>query len=257
MQRLTGTMDFIENFGDMASSLELLSPDKPLELLQIEEVLQRKIIEGWVKNGVRIYRPQTQIIEVGVAIGKGSVIYPNNVLLGDTVIAENVTLLPGNRIEGTRIEEGTQIEQSIVLQASIGKNCLIGPYSYLRPGTDLSDKVKVGAFVETKNTRVGKASKVPHLTYLGDTDVGTGCNIGCGVITANYDGQKKYHTTIGDGVFVGSNSVLVAPIEVADEAYVAAGSTLTMNVPPKSLAIARGRQTNIEGWKDRKKKLEE
>ncbi|HPZ71578.1 MAG TPA: DapH/DapD/GlmU-related protein, partial [Peptococcaceae bacterium] len=185
--------------------------------------------------------------------GMDTVLYPGVILEGETVIGEDCAIGPYTRIVDSRIADHCWISQSYLIQAKVGKNCTIGPYSYLRPGTELDEEVKVGDFAEVKNSVIGRGSKIPHLSYVGDSVVGSQVNIGAGTITCNYDGERKNRTIIGDGAFVGSNTNLVAPIKVGDGAYIGAGSTVTRDIPAGALAVARGEQRNIENWSEKKK----
>jgi len=173
---------------------------------------------------------------------------------GQTVIGENCQIGPYTRIVDSWVGADCLLNNSFVLESKIGCGCIIGPYSYLRPGTELAEMVKIGDFVEVKKSLVGRGSKIPHLSYVGDSILGEKVNIGAGTITCNYDGEKKHQTIIGDQVFVGSNTNLVAPIEVGSGAYIGAGSTVTKDIPAGALAIARGRQRNLENWGTQKGK---
>ena len=194
---------------------ETLTANDRVQLELLTKILRMRINTEHMKNGVTIEDINTTYIYEDVEIGIDTVIHPN------TTIKSGVT---------------------------IGKNCEIGPNSYIREGCQLSDKVKIGSFVEIKKAIVGEGTKIPHLTYVGDSEIGTKCNIGCGTITCNYDGFNKSKTIIGDNVFVGSNVNLVAPVKIGNNVFIAAGSTITDDVPEESLAIARQRQTNKEGW---------
>lgn len=187
-------------------------------------------------------------IDDSVQIGDGTIIYPNVMLEGNTKIGKNCIIHMGNYIKDTIIGDNCVVYSSFILESRIGKNCKIGPYSHIRPNNIISDNVKVGSFVELKNDKIAVGSKVPHLSYVGDTEIGKKVNIGAGTITANYDGKNKFKTIIGDNAFVGSNSTLIAPVKVEEKALIAAGSTITNDVPKNNLAIARQRQEN----KDRK-----
>ncbi|HBI56641.1 MAG TPA: bifunctional UDP-N-acetylglucosamine diphosphorylase/glucosamine-1-phosphate N-acetyltransferase GlmU, partial [Firmicutes bacterium] len=171
--------------------------------------------------------------------GVDTIIYPNTFIKGGTRIGENCLIGPNATIDSCQLGDGVLVRYAVMEEASVGDCTTIGPFAYLRPGTHIGPQVKIGDFVEIKNSQIGEGSKVPHLAYVGDAQVGTNSNIGCGVITANYDGTKKSKTEIGDSVFIGSNTNLVAPIKVEDGAYVAAGSTITEDVPARALAIAR------------------
>jgi len=205
-----------------------------------------------MESGVTVMDPASTFIDSGVAIGRDTVIYPFTWIEGQTVIGEECRIGPNTRIADSVIGNGVTLHFVYGHECSVDDGATVGPYVHLRPAAKLAAGVKVGNFVEIKNSQVGRGSKVPHLSYIGDTDMGSGVNIGCGAITVNYDGQKKHRTTIGDDAFIGCNTNLVAPVSVGDGAYTAAGSTITKDVPPRALGVGRARQTNIAGWVDKK-----
>jgi bifunctional UDP-N-acetylglucosamine pyrophosphorylase/glucosamine-1-phosphate N-acetyltransferase len=219
-----------------------------VELSVLNRIMRKRINEGHMLNGVTMIDPDAVYIEKGVSIGKDTILYPGTFLEGDTVIGAGCEIGPNVKIKDSTLGEGIKIENAGVDSVVIKDHVTIGPYVYLRPGTVLEEKVKVGRFVELKNTKVASGSKVPHLSYVGDAEIGKGVNIGAGVITVNYDGKNKHKTIIGDDAFIGCNANLIAPIKIGDGAYVAAGSTITDDVEEKSLAIARERQTNKKDW---------
>jgi bifunctional UDP-N-acetylglucosamine pyrophosphorylase/glucosamine-1-phosphate N-acetyltransferase len=177
------------------------------------------------------------------------VLYPNVAIEGPSVIGEDCVVRAGCRLSNVRVGRDVQIKDySLLIDAQVGDGAQIGPFAHLRPGSKLEPQSRVGNFVELKQTRLGRGSKANHLTYLGDSEIGPECNVGAGTITCNYDGRLKHRTTLGRGVFIGSNTQLVAPVTIRDGAYVAAGSTVTEDVPAGALAIARSRQRNIPGW---------
>ena len=183
-------------------------------------------------------------------IGQDCVLDVNVILEGEVTLGNNVHIGAGSIVRDSRIDDGTVIQPNTMVDgATIGKRCSVGPFARIRPGSEFAEGVKVGNFVETKKTFLGRGSKASHLTYLGDAELGAEVNIGAGTVTCNYDGINKHRTTIGDDVFVGTNATLVAPIELNDGAFVAAGSTLTSRVDKNSLAVGRARQRNIDGWK--------
>ncbi|NHM26572.1 bifunctional UDP-N-acetylglucosamine diphosphorylase/glucosamine-1-phosphate N-acetyltransferase GlmU [Desulfofundulus sp. TPOSR] len=226
------------------------------QLARVESYLRRQIVEELMLSGVTVMDPATTFIDRDVKIGRDTVIYPFTIIEGDTIIGKHCIIGPGSRLINVQAGEGVVIEHSVILESKIGDNCTIGPFAYIRPGCVLAPDVKVGDFVELKKTVVGRGSKIPHLSYMGDATVGSGVNIGAGTITCNYDGEKKWPTIIGDGAFIGSNTNLVAPVEVGEKAFIGAGSTITKNVPPGALGIERGRQRNIENWLQKKSKKE-
>lgn len=219
----------------------------------MEECRKRKeqrfaILFSHVQNGVDIVDPEQTYIDEDVVIQRGTRIEPGVTLVGKTSIGRDCIIGSGSRIEDSEIGDGTQIQITYIVDSIIGDRCIIGPFAYIRPGCRIGDGVKIGDFVEVKNSVIGEGTKVPHLTYVGDADLGKNINLGCGVVFVNYDGIQKHRSTVGDRAFIGCNSNLVSPISVGENAYVAAGSTLTKNVPPGALAIARSRQENVPGW---------
>lgn len=223
-----------------------LGVNNRVQLSQASKSLQRRINEGHMLAGVTMQDPATAYIEAGVQIGPDTLMEPNVMVLGDSRIGSGCRIGAQTTISNTQVGEGTTIFASRLDQAQVGSHCNLGPFAYLRPGTVLADHVKVGDFVEVKNSTVGQGTKIPHHAYIGDADLGSGVNIGCGTITCNYDGKHKYRTTVADGVFVGSNSNLVAPLSLGQDAYVGAGSTITKDVPARTLAVARARQSNYD-----------
>ncbi len=221
------------------------------QLSEAAAVLFRRKNEELMADGVTILAPASTFIDPAAVIGADTVIEPFTTIRGASVIGENCEIGPNSELRNCRIGDNTRFWRSTAVDAEIGSDCNIGPYAYLRPGTQLASKVKVGDFVEVKNSNVGEGTKIPHLTYIGDSDIGGGCNIACGTITCNYDGFKKYRTTIKDKAFVGCNASLVAPVEVGEGAYIAAGAVVTEDVPADSLSVARARQKNIQGWAEK------
>jgi bifunctional UDP-N-acetylglucosamine pyrophosphorylase/glucosamine-1-phosphate N-acetyltransferase len=192
-------------------------------------------------------------VDVQVELGRDVVLQPSTQLQGETRIADGATVGPDTTLRDVVVGEGAHVVRTHGSGARIGAGANVGPFSYLRPGTVLGEDGKIGAFVETKNAKIGDGSKVPHLSYVGDADIGEGSNIGAATVVVNYDGVAKHHTTIGSHVRVGSDSMLVAPITIGDGAYTAAGSVIVNDVPPGAMAVARGRQRNVEGWVQRRR----
>ncbi len=219
-----------------------------VQLAELGRVLNTRQNERWMRAGVTILDPATTWIDVDVTIGADAVIWPNTQLLGATTIGAGARIGPDTTLTDTEVGERAVVKRTEANLAIIGAEASVGPFSYLRPGTTLGAKGKIGGFVETKNADIGPGAKVPHLTYCGDATIGTGANIGAGTIFANYDGEAKHHTSVGAHSFVGSNSVLIAPLTIADGAYVGAGSALTNDVAPGQIAVARARQRNLDGW---------
>lgn len=234
--------------------LEVMGINDRVQLAEAEGILRMRINAAHMREGVTIKDPRTAYIDSGIVIGRDTIIHPNVHLSGATVIGRECVIEPSAVIRGCRIGDRVVVKAGSVLEDSIiHDQSSVGPMAHLRPGTVLMEEVKIGNFVETKKTVVGRGSKASHLTYLGDAEVGRHVNIGCGTITCNYDGVNKHRTVIEDNVFVGSDVQLVAPVTVGRNSLVAAGSTVTRDVPPDSLAIARSRQVNKEGWKLKKK----
>ncbi len=219
-----------------------------VQLAGLSRELNRRILEKWMRAGVTVMDPATTWVADTVDLAEDVTLLPNTILRGATSIAEGATIGPDTMLTDVEVGPGASVTRTHATLAVIGEGAEVGPYSFIRPGTRLGVHGKIGAFVEAKNATIGDGAKVPHLTYCGDADVGDGANIGAGTIFANYDGVHKHRTKVGKASFVGSNSVLVAPVEIADGAYVAAGSAITDTVGPGDLAIARGRQRNIPGW---------
>lgn len=231
---------------------ETLGINSRVQLADAEAVLRRRKLQELMENGVTVMDPSSTFIDASVSIGQDTVIYPFTWIEGETVIGGNCRIGPNTRISDSVLGEAVTLHFSYAHECRIHDGVTVGPYVHLRPDTELLSGVKVGNFVEIKNTRVGTKSKVPHLSYIGDTDMGAGVNIGSGTITVNYDGKKKHRTTIGDDAFIGCNTNLVAPVSVGDGAYIAAGSTITKDVPARALGVGRARQMNIAGWVDKK-----
>jgi bifunctional UDP-N-acetylglucosamine pyrophosphorylase/glucosamine-1-phosphate N-acetyltransferase len=228
---------------------EVLGANTIPELVALDATLRDKTTLRLMLQGVTIFRPETCVIDADVEVGADTVIEPNVQLLGKTRIGFDCLIRSGTVIENSTVADGALILQSCAIENSaIGSRARIGPFAHLRPGSEIGEDAHVGNFVETKKTRLGKGAKANHLTYLGDTVVGAGSNIGAGVITCNYDGVNKHTTIIGERVFVGSDSTLVAPISLGDGAYIGAGSCITREVPADALAVGRSRQVTKEGW---------
>jgi len=229
---------------------ETMGVNSRKHLAEADFYLRRRILNNLMEEGVTIVDPASTFIQADVKIGRDTLVHPFTIIEGQTLIEEDCIIGPGTRIIDSRIGTGTIVEYSIVLESVLGQEVRVGPYAYLRPGTVAYDQVKIGDFVEVKKSVIGAGSKIPHLSYIGDAQIGTEVNVGAGTITCNYDGQHKHQTIIEDQAFIGSNSNLVAPVRIGKKAYVAAGSTVNKDVPPKALGIARARQKNIEGWKE-------
>ena len=226
-----------------------------VQLARLERVYQRVRAEALMRAGVTLLDPNRLDIRGNLQCGQDVTLDINTVLVGDVVIGDRVTVGPNCLIRNARIGSGTHIEaNSVVDGAVVGEECQVGPFARLRPGTELAAGAKVGNFVETKKAYVGEGSKVNHLTYIGDSRIGKGVNVGAGTITCNYDGVNKFQTVMKDGAFIGSNSSLVAPVTIGENATVGAGSVVTKDVPDQGLAVARGQQRNIQNWSRPEKK---
>jgi bifunctional UDP-N-acetylglucosamine pyrophosphorylase / glucosamine-1-phosphate N-acetyltransferase len=220
-------------------------------LMAAEEAAQRRIIEDHARSGVTFLQPGTTRVEAAVTIGRDTTIGPGTVLEGATVIGERCEIGPHTTLRGATIRDGATVVHSFVIEAEVGADAKVGPFAYLRPGTVIGDGAKAGTFVEIKNSDIGARAKVPHLSYIGDTDVGEDSNLGASTITANYDGRKKHRTKLGKSVKTGIHTSLVAPLDIGDRAYTGAGSTINEDVPDGALGIERAKQKNIEGYADR------
>jgi len=219
------------------------------------EALERERIErnlAYMEAGVNFIDLKMAYIDEGVVIGRGTTIYPCVVLEGAVTIGENCTIGQNTRIKDSVIGDGTAIQSSVILESRVGSETKVGPFAYLRPNSEIGSRCKVGDFVEVKNSKMGDGAKASHLTYIGDSDVGENVNLGCGVVFVNYDGSKKYRSVVEDGAFIGCNSNLVSPVHVGKGAYVAAGSTITSDVPEDALYVARARGRVLEGWVEKR-----
>ena len=223
-----------------------------VQLARLGAELNRRTVERAMRDGAIVVDPGTTWIDADVSIGVDTVVHPNTQIHGATTIGADCVIGPDTTLTDVEVGDGASVVRSQALLAVIGPGANVGPFSYLRPGTELGADGKIGGFVETKNARIAAGAKVPHLTYAGDVTIGERANIGAGTIFANYDGVTKHHSSVGADTFVGSNSVIIAPVDIADDAYVAAGSAVTEDVRKGDLAVARGRQRNIPGWVERK-----
>lgn len=230
---------------------ESLGVNNRVQLSQAERILRQRKCQEVMLSGVTLIDPETTYIGADVVIGSDTIIYPNVVIEGKTTIGTDNLIGMNCRLVDSVIGDENEIQSTVIVESVVGNGCKIGPMAYLRPGTTLADNVKVGDFVELKKSQIGQGSKIPHLSYVGDAIVGEGVNIGCGSITCNYDGINKYQTIIEDGAFIGSNTNLVAPVIIAEKAFVGAGSTITKDVPPDTLAVARGELWMKEEWSKR------
>jgi bifunctional UDP-N-acetylglucosamine pyrophosphorylase/glucosamine-1-phosphate N-acetyltransferase len=234
---------------------EVLGCNTRADLAEVDRIFRERKRAELMNEGVSIQLPETVLIDPNVTAGEDTVLEPAVQLLGRTKIGERCTIRTGSVLSDMILGDDVLVEpHCVAIQSRLDDNVIIGPFARLRPGTHLKNGARAGNFVEMKKAVIGEGSKVPHLTYLGDAHVGAKTNIGAGTITCNYDGFGKHPTNIGRGVFVGSDTTIVAPVRIGDGAYVAAGSTITENVPPDSLGIARGRQVNKPRWASRKRR---
>ncbi|HEY4009342.1 MAG TPA: bifunctional UDP-N-acetylglucosamine diphosphorylase/glucosamine-1-phosphate N-acetyltransferase GlmU [Acidobacteriaceae bacterium] len=228
---------------------EVLGANTIAEMMHLDAAMRAATARRLMASGVTIFRPETCVIDAAVEVAPDTVIEPFVQILGTTRIGPDCRIRSYSVIQNSTLGAGVLVRNGCILdQANVADGALLGPYAHLRPGSDIGPQAHIGNFVETKKVRMGRGSKANHLTYLGDAIIGADTNIGAGAITCNYDGVHKHTTTIGDGVFVGSDSTLVAPLTIGDGAYVAAGSSITEDVPPGALALGRSRQVTKEGW---------
>ncbi len=232
---------------------EILGVNDRVQLAHAGGLLRDRINVNWMRTGVTIVDPATTWIDATVTLERDVRIERNTALAGTTAIATGAVIGPDTTLVDSVVGAGAQVLKSHVTGATIGPDATVGPFTFIRPGTELAAHAKVGAYVETKNAFIGEGSKVPHLSYVGDATIGAGTNIGAATVTVNYDGVNKHKTVVGDHVRIGSDTMLVAPITIGDGAYTAAGSVITEDVPPGSMAVGRGRQRNIDGWVERKR----
>ena len=237
------------------SAMEVEGANNRLQVAALERFYQQQQAQRLMTEGATLADPARIDIRGDLTIGQDIFIDINCVFIGDVSIADDVIIGPNCVIENSTVGRGTVIKANSILEnATVAENCDIGPFARLRPGSVLANQAKVGNFVETKKTNIGEGSKINHLTYIGDSNIGKGVNVGAGTITCNYDGVNKFTTNIGDGAFIGSNSSLVAPVNIGSHATIGAGSTISGDVTDNQLSVARGKQKNIEGWKRPTKK---
>lgn len=223
-----------------------------LQEYEAQEKRRLEINLKHMENGVEFVDLRSAYIDETVVIGKGTKIYPCVVLEGEVSIGANCVIGQNSKIVHSQIGDGVVIESSFVLESSVGDGTKVGPFAYIRPGSSIGKDCKVGDFVEVKNSSMGNGTKASHLTYIGDSDVGENVNLGCGVVFVNYDGSQKYRSTVKDGAFIGCNSNIVSPIVIEESAYVAAGSTVTHDVPKGALYVARTKGKSLEGWVEKR-----
>ncbi len=236
-----------------ASAEEVSGVNDRVQLAAAGAVLRNRTLERLMRDGVTVVDPAATYVDVDVSVGRDSVLLPGCLIEGQTRIGQRVSVGPYTRLVDTEVQDGATVTQSVVVGAFVGPEASVGPFTYLRPGTRLERGAKAGGFVEMKNASIGEGSKVPHLSYVGDAQVGREVNFSAGAITCNYDGFAKHETVIEDGAFVGSDNMLVAPVRIGRGAFTAAGSVITQDVPDDALALERSEQRTIEGWAARKR----
>lgn len=256
---LTDTLEILLSAGKKIGGCAISDNDEirgindRVQLNEAEKIMQKRINEYHMRNGVTMRNPESVYIEDGVEIGNDTEICQNVTIKSGTKIGSDCVIGSGSMLDRAVIHDGVDVLSSVILESEVDEGTHVGPFAYIRPNCHVGKEVKVGDFVELKNSNIDDGTKISHLTYIGDSDVGKRVNFGCGTVTCNYDGKKKYRTTIGDDCFVGCNTNFVSPINVGDGVYIAAGSTITEDIPENSLSIARARQVNKEGWKDKRK----
>jgi bifunctional UDP-N-acetylglucosamine pyrophosphorylase/glucosamine-1-phosphate N-acetyltransferase len=256
---LTDTLEILLSAGKKIGGYAISDNDEirgindRVQLNEAENIMQKRINEYHMRNGVTMRNPESVYIEDGVEIGNDTEICQNVTIKSGTKIGSDCVIGSGSMLDRAVIHDGVDVLSSVILESEVDEGTHVGPFAYIRPNCHVGKEVKVGDFVELKNSNIDDGTKISHLTYIGDSDVGKRVNFGCGTVTCNYDGKKKYRTTIGDDCFVGCNTNFVSPINVGDGVYIAAGSTITEDIPENSLSIARARQVNKEGWKDKRK----
>ena len=256
---LTDTLEILLSAGKKIGGYAISDNDEirgindRVQLNEAEKIMQKRINEYHMRNGVTMRNPESVYIEDGVEIGNDTEICQNVTIKSGTKIGSDCVIGSGSMLDRAVIHDGVDVLSSVILESEVDEGTHVGPFAYIRPNCHVGKEVKVGDFVELKNSNIDDGTKISHLTYIGDSDVGKRVNFGCGTVTCNYDGKKKYRTTIGDDCFVGCNTNFVSPINVGDGVYIAAGSTITEDIPENSLSIARAKQVNKEGWKDKRK----
>lgn len=255
---LTDTIEILIRANHKVSSLkikdatELQGINDRQQLSQAESIIQHRILSKHMENGVTILSPLNTYISADVDIGLDTILYPGCMLEGKTRIGEDCCIGPNSRIINSVIENKVEVQSSVIIDSYVDENTHIGPFAYIRPESKIGKNVKIGDFVEVKKSVIGDNTKVSHLSYIGDAEIGENVNMGCGSVVVNYDGQKKHKTIVRDNAFVGCNVNLISPVTVNKNAFIAAGSTITEDVPEGSMAIARGRQVIKEAWMEKK-----
>lgn len=255
---LTDTLSILRGEGKkiggytIADNDEIRGINNRVQLYEAESIMQERINKKHMLNGVTIINPSSVMISAEAEIGQDTVIAANVMIMGNTKIGENCVIEMNSKLENAVLGDNVKVTGSVILNSEIGEGTSVGPFAYVRPGNKIGKNVRVGDFVELKNNVIDDDTKISHLTYLGDSDIGKNVNFGCGTVTCNYDGKDKFRSAIGDNVFVGCNTNFVSPVNVGDNVYIAAGSTITDDIPDGSLSIARARQVNKTDWKGNK-----
>ena len=248
-----------EKMTNAVSAAELLTGWLPVfsleTLAELEPLFRERIVRAHIRAGVRVMDPSAVYIDPRVSIGPGTMLLPGTILRGGTRIGCGCTIGPNAMVEDCAVADDVTVNASQISGSDIGPGSDVGPYAHLRPGCHVGAGCHIGAFVQVKNSTLGEGTKMSHLTYVGDSDVGSHVNFGCGTVTTNYDGVRKHRCVIGDNAFIGCNTNLVAPVTVGEGAYIAAGATVTKDVPADALAVARARQENKEGWAKRRRQM--
>jgi bifunctional UDP-N-acetylglucosamine pyrophosphorylase/glucosamine-1-phosphate N-acetyltransferase len=257
---LTDVIGILKSAGESIAAvmiddfIETLGVNDRVQLAESAAMIRDRINDQWMRSGVTIIDPTTTWIDATVELAQDVTIHPGTSLFGNTTVATGAILGPRSTLTDCEVKAGAQVLESIAIETVIGEGASVGPFTYLRAGTQLGDLSKAGAFVEMKKASLGNGSKVPHLSYVGDATIGDGSNIGAATIFVNYDGVEKHHTTVGDHVRIGSDTMLVAPVTIGDGAYTAAGSVITEDVPAGAIGISRPEQRNVLDWVLRKRK---
>ncbi len=255
---LTDTLEILISGGKKVGAFvvedsdEILGINDRVQLAEAQKILQSRIVKKHLLNGVTFVSPETCYISSETVIGNDTIIMPGTIIKGNTEIGSNCVIGPNTQITDSKIADYVEMNSSVMLESFVDEHTKVGPFAYIRPNCKIGKNIKIGDFVEIKNATIDDGTKVSHLTYVGDADVGKKVNFGCGTVLVNYDGKKKFRSTIGDDVFIGCNTNLVSPVTVEDNSFIAAGSTITDNIPKDSLAIARARQVVKPEWKKKR-----
>ncbi|KMT22067.1 bifunctional UDP-N-acetylglucosamine diphosphorylase/glucosamine-1-phosphate N-acetyltransferase GlmU [Clostridium cylindrosporum] len=250
---LTDVIEILKGEGKKVSAYktsfkEFMAVNSRDQLATASAAMKERILEKLMADGVTIIDPLSTYIESDVTIGSDTIVYPGAFIEGNTTIGEDCIIGHNTRIVDAKIGNGVEVQSSVIISSEVKDSTKIGPFAYIRPDSVIGENVKIGDFVEIKKSTIGNGTKISHLTYVGDSEVGEGCNFGCGTVTVNYDGKNKYKTIVKDNAFIGCNTNLVAPVTIGENAYTAAGSTITKDVPDGALAIGRSKDVIKKGW---------